>query len=83
MKTFVCLMIASFIAPLAFADDWELLSQAKRDAEQAYHSAEAVHQDHAHNCGGHAGKAAELSKKAKQELEEAEKYLREHPNQKG
>ncbi len=76
-------MFASLFSFSAFASDWDLLNQAKKDAEQAHLSAEAVHQDHSHNCGGHAGKAADFAKKALHELEEAEKYLKAHPNQKG
>jgi hypothetical protein len=84
MKSLFLFIAINFALPFAHADgDWELLNRARHETETAQHSAEEVHNDHAHNCGGHAGKAADLLRKAQHELDEAEKYLKEHPHQKG
>ncbi len=69
----------------SFADDQydrHLVDRAYHAADEGAEAAQKMHNDYGHNFGGHALKAADSFRKAHKELEEAEKYAREHHERK-
>jgi len=82
---FVILLSGLMITSKAFsADGYDktLVDRAYHAADDGAQAAEQMHKDNGHNFGGHAIKAAEAFQKAHKELEEAEKYAREHNEKK-
>ncbi len=86
-RGFVAAVIAGgvLVSSYVFGDDQydrHLVDRAYHAADEGSEAAQKMHNDYGHNFGGHALKAAESFRKAHKELEEAEKYAREHHEKK-
>jgi hypothetical protein len=79
------LLIGALGTSHVFGDDHYdkgLVDRAYHAADEGVDAAQKMHTDGGHNFGGHAEKAAEHFRKAHKELEEAEKYAKEHHEKK-
>lgn len=80
MKTISLMLVSAFFAAGAFSAGFVVqeLDDAHRSTDEALRHLDEANKHHRDQFGGHEGKATELLRQARQEIEEADRFFQEH-----